>query len=291
MLKSHPYSSPMDSMEITKSLIRLALAEDIGSGDLTAKAVPETKMAVAKLVAKQACTVTGLELAQIIIKEFSTSIQLTVTNGIRDGAEVSSGTVLLLLQGPARELLTVERTLLNFLQKLMGVATEARKYSAALGASKLTILDTRKTTPGLRFWEKKAVKDGGLQNHRQRLDDGILVKENHIRAAGGITQAIQNLKSSLPCEVEVTCWDEAKEAIDQGILRLLLDNFSVEGLKVVVPKIRAYKTGMFLEASGGIQLNALRSYAETGIDAVSVGALTHSPAAADLSLLFEFQGR
>lgn len=277
----------------TRTLIRLALEEDIGKGDLTALAVPPEVRAKAKLVAKQDLVLSGLPLVEMVLEVFGGDIRYSLTDGIDDGSEVSKGQTLLLLEGRARDLLTVERTLLNFLQHTSGVATLARTYRKALGASSLKVLDTRKTQPGLRYWEKKAVRDGGLHNHRHRLDDGVLLKENHIRASGSITLAMANLQGKIPedvpVEVEVTSWEEALEALHCGVKRLLLDNFRPTQLKELVPKLREKQAGLFLEASGGIHLDNLLDYAHTGVDAVSIGALTHSVKAVDLSLLFEFQ--
>ncbi len=286
------YSEPMQYLNASRQLIRLALDEDIGQGDLTAFAVPPEVRAQARLVAKEACVVSGLEIAPLVLEVFGADAAVEVAPGIEDGKLVDAGTVLLRFNGRARDLLTCERTILNILQRLCGVATQAKKYKDALGGQKLTVLDTRKTTPGLRDLEKKAVRDGGLTNHRLRLDQGVLVKENHIRASGSIQLAFANLHGKvpgeIPFEVEVTKWEEAEEAIRCGGKRLLLDNFTPAGLREIVPRIRARAPGIFLEASGGITLDNLREYAATGIDAVSIGALTHSVRSIDLSLLFEF---
>lgn len=283
----------MDAIGPTRQLIRLALEEDIGSGDLTAFSVPPEVRAHARLVAKQDCVISGLELAALVLEVFGADAVISQPEGIQDGAFVKAGTVVLQLGGRARDLLTTERTLLNLLQRTCGVATEAHRYRSALGSSKLLVLDTRKTSPGLRHWDKKAVRDGGLHNHRLRLDDGVLIKENHIRASGSIRLALANLqgkvRAGIPVEVEVTAWPEIQEALDCGVSRLLLDNFSPGPLKEVVERIRALKPGIYLEASGGVCLSNVSAYAETGVDAVSVGALTHSVRAADLSLLFEFE--
>jgi nicotinate-nucleotide pyrophosphorylase (carboxylating) len=283
----------MDEHSATRQLIRLALEEDIGAGDLTALAVPPEVRAKARLVAKEDCVVSGLELAQTVLEVFGADANVFFPAGMRDGAAVRSGDLILRLEGRARDLLTTERTLLNLLQRLSGVATQARRYKDALGNAPLKVLDTRKTTPGLRYWEKKAVRDGGLHNHRQRLDDGVLIKENHIRASGSIRLALANLqgkvKAEVPVEVEVTRWEEAEEAIRCGVTRLLLDNFSPAALQEIVVKARNLQPGLYLEASGGIQRENLLAYAATGVDAVSVGALTHSVRAVDLSLLFEFE--
>lgn len=283
----------MDPIHATRQLITLALEEDIGQGDLTALAVPAEIRARARLVAKEDCVLSGLELAPLVLEVFGAVAEAKVTAGLGDGSAVKAGTTVLTFEGRARDLLTCERTFLNLLQRTCGVATQARRYKDALGGATLTVLDTRKTTPGLRYWEKKAVRDGGLTNHRMRLDDGVLIKENHIRASGSIQLALANLqskvKAEIPVEVEITKWEEAKEAIDSGVSRLLLDNFTPAALREFVPRLRAEKEGLYLEASGGVTLESLRDYATTGVNAVSVGALTHSVRAADLSLLFEFE--
>ena len=284
----------MDPIHATRQLITLALEEDIGSGDLTALAVPPEIRARARLVAKEDCVLSGLELAALVLEVFGADGKATVAPGLEDGKRVKAGTTVLTLDGRARDLLTTERTFLNLLQRTCGVATQASRYKEALSGAKLTVLDTRKTTPGLRYWEKKAVRDGGLTNHRMRLDDGVLIKENHIRASGSIELALANLQSKVkpdvPVEVEITKWEEAAEALRCGVKRLLLDNFTPAALKDFVPRVRAAAEGpIYLEASGGITLENLRDYASTGVDAVSIGALTHSVRSADLSLLFEFE--
>ncbi len=282
----------MDSISASRQLIRLALEEDIGTGDLTALAVPPEVRAKARLVAKESCVLSGLELAPLVLEVFGADAKVEALNGLADGSFVQKGTTVLQFEGRARDLLTCERTILNFLQRLCGIATMAKIYKDALEGAPLTILDTRKTTPGYRVWEKKAVRDGGLTNHRARLDEGVLVKENHIRASGSIELALANLagkiKPEIPVEVEVTNWDEIEQALKFGITRLLLDNFTPDQLRELVPRIRAKNAKVFLEASGGITLQNLRDYAKTGVSAVSIGALTHSVKSADLSLLFEF---
>lgn len=277
----------MIDQQSIRTLVRLALQEDIGSGDATAMAIPLARRARARLIAKQDIVLSGLELVKIVLEEFCSDAQILQTR--QDGELLQKNETLLVLEGCARDLLTTERTILNFLQRTCGIATYAKKHRDILNDHPMQILDTRKTTPGFRYWEKKAVRDGGLKNQRMRLDDGILIKENHIRAAGSISEAIKNLGTiSLPLQVEVTSWQEAKEAIDNGVFRLLLDNFSPAALKGLVPRLREYKQGLFLEASGGIQYETLKDFASTGVDAVSIGALTHSVPAADLSLLFDF---
>jgi nicotinate-nucleotide pyrophosphorylase (carboxylating) len=281
----------MDHIAGTRELISLALNEDIGTGDLTALAVPPDVRTHAYLVAKEDCVLSGLELAPLTLEVFGADAEYKLNHS--DGTFVKKGTTVLECMGKARDLLTTERTLLNMLQRTCGIATQARRFKEALGESELKILDTRKTTPGFRYWEKKAVKDGGLYNHRLRLDEAVLLKENHIRASGSIKLALANLQGKVPAntsiEVEVTNWEEAKEAMDCSVTRLLLDNFSAAQAKELATKIRAYKPGMYLEGSGGITLETVRSYSGIGLDAVSAGALTHSVKAADLSFLFQAQ--
>jgi nicotinate-nucleotide pyrophosphorylase (carboxylating) len=273
-----------------RQLIRLALDEDIGSGDLTVLAVPPEVRARAKLIAKESCVVSGLEVGPLVLEVFGADA--TCEADVKDGDRVERGATLLRFEGRARDLLTCERTILNFLQRLCGTATNASVYKQKLGSSKLVVLDTRKTTPGLRDLEKKAVKDGGLWNHRLRLDEGVLVKENHIRASGSIQLALANLHGKVPkdvpIEVEVTNWAEIEEAVKCGVTRLLLDNFTPDQLLEIVPRIRALKPGVYLEGSGGVTLESLPAYARADLDSVSIGALTHSVRSTDLSLLFEF---
>ncbi|HEY8280076.1 MAG TPA: carboxylating nicotinate-nucleotide diphosphorylase [Bdellovibrionota bacterium] len=280
----------MQNHYAARQLIRLALDEDIGTGDLTVLAVPPEVRARAKLIAKEDCVVSGLELAPLVLEVFGADAQVELD--AQNGQKITKGTTLVRFDGRARDLLTCERTILNFLQRLCGIATQAARYKDALGSSKVTVLDTRKTTPGLRELEKQAVKDGGLSNHRMRLDEGVLVKENHIRASGSIKLALANLhgkvKPGIPVEVEVTRWEEAQEALDCGVSRLLVDNFTPQALRDLIPRIRAVAPKTFIEASGGITLSNLTDFTATGVDAVSVGALTHSVRAIDLSLLFEF---
>lgn len=272
------------------TLIRLALEEDIGKGDLTAAAVPEGAEARARLVAKESVVVSGLGVVPEILRVAKSGARLEFR--AKDGERLEKGAELLRLSGNARELLALERVILNFLQRLCGIATASARYAEAAEGTGLMILDTRKTTPGFRALEKKAVRDGGLHNHRFSLDTGILVKENHIRAAGGIEKAVKALRkahgSLHAIEVEVTNRSEAFTALELGVKRLLLDNFSPSALAPLVRELKGMQKDVFLEASGGITFENLREYAAAGADAVSIGALTHSVRAADLSLLFEF---
>ncbi|MGZ3711177.1 MAG: nicotinate-nucleotide diphosphorylase, partial [Bdellovibrionota bacterium] len=186
----------MNHIAATRELIRLALDEDIGSGDLTALAVPPDVRVHARLIAKETCVLSGLELAPLTLEVFGADAEYKLS--CADGKLVQKGDLVLECNGRARDLLTTERTLLNLLQRTCGIATQAHRFKEALGNSDLKILDTRKTTPGLRYWEKKAVKDGGLYNHRARLDEAVLLKENHIRASGSIRLALANLAGKIP---------------------------------------------------------------------------------------------
>lgn len=283
----------MSDLSSMRALINLALQEDIGAGDLTAFSVPPEVRARADLVAKEEIVVSGLEVATLVLEVFGADASVEVATGVKDGSRLKKGAKLLTLVGRSRDLLTTERTILNILQRLCGVATLAAAYKEILGPSSVKLLDTRKTTPGMRAWEKKAVRDGGLFNHRARLDEAVLIKENHIRASGSIALAVSNLHGKIPpetpVEIEVTNWEEAQEAIRCGIKHLLLDNFTPLDLAAVVAKIRAKSAGVVLEASGGITRENLRDYAASGVDTISMGALTHSVRAVDLSLLFQFE--
>ncbi len=279
-----PIVLPMDPIHATRQLITLALEEDIGSGDLTALAVPPEIRARARLVAKEDCVLSGLELAALVLEVFGADGKATVAPGLEDGKQVKAGTTVLSLDGRARDLLTTERTFLNLLQRTCGVATQASRYKEALAGAKLTVLDTRKTTPGLRYWEKKAVRDGGLTNHRMRLDDGVLIKENHIAAAGGIAPAMHAamaLNAGVSIQVEVESLDELEQALAAGATSVLLDNFSLQMMRDAV---RLSAGRAVLEASGGINMATVRAIAETGVDRISIGSLTKDVKATDYSL-------
>jgi nicotinate-nucleotide pyrophosphorylase (carboxylating) len=273
-----------------RELIRMALSEDLGHGDITAWAVPAERKIHAKIIAREDLTVAGLFLLPWIRDEARASLEIAPR--MTDGASVTKDGVIVEISGNARELLSLERSFLNFLQRMSGVATLARAYKNAVGSSPVRVVDTRKTIPGWRPLDKEAVRLGGLQNHRFGLDSGILIKENHIRAAGSITKAITSLRIAVPhllkIEVEVTNLQEAKEAIQAGAEILLLDNFAPAELPAVVKQLRTLAPGIYLEASGGVNLHTVRQIAESGVDCISVGALTHSAPAANLSLLCDF---
>lgn len=258
------------------------LAEDLGGGDLTALIVPATTQAVATVVTREAMTLCGRAWFDAVFARLDAAVDIAWRAA--EGADVAAGTELCGLRGPARALLTGERTALNLLQTLSATATTARAYARAVDGTGVKVLDTRKTLPGLRLAQKYAVRCGGCHNHRAGLFDGILIKENHILAAGSITLAVraaQALNAGVFIEVEVESLDELREALEAGATRILLDNFTPETLReaVALAKGRAE-----LEVSGNVTLATLRDIAETGVDYISVGALTKNVQAIDLSM-------
>jgi nicotinate-nucleotide pyrophosphorylase (carboxylating) len=275
------------------ALVARALAEDVGPGDITSDALvaPDTR-ARARLVQKQPGAVFGLDAAQEVFRQAGAdSFERLAPEG-EWREEVPAHVAI--AAGPARALLAAERTALNFLCHLSGIATLAARYVRAIVGSGAELLDTRKTTPGLRALEKSAVAAGGGRNHRMGLHDAILIKENHVALAGGLAAAVRRAREADPeREVEAECRDAAEiaEALDAGADRLLLDNMSVEELRNAVAArdaaARAHGPVATLEASGGITLDNVRGVAGTGVDFVSVGALTHSAPALDLSMLLE----
>lgn len=271
--------------ETYAELVRAALAEDIGGGDVTTAAtVSAAARARGTLLAKSALVVAGLDLATEVFRQLDSDVNLEVRWG--DGAHVLAQDVIAIVTGQARALLTAERTALNILQRLSGIATLTDKYVTA-AAGRITILDTRKTTPGWRVLEKYAVRCGGGTNHRQRLDDGVLIKDNHKRLAGGITAAVAAASAAthgLPIEVEVETLDELDEALRAGATRVLLDNFTTFDTRIAMERIGSRAT---VELSGGVTLARIPELATTGAQFVSVGALTHSAPSADISFELE----
>lgn len=269
-------------------LIKLAFAEDIGDGDHTTLCcIPATEMGKSRLLIKEDGVLAGVEMAKRIFKDFDPELKVTVF--IHDGAEVKVGDVAFVVEGKVQSILQTERLVLNVMQRMSGIATTTRKYVKALEGTKTRVLDTRKTTPGMRMMEKDAVRIGGGVNHRIGLFDMILLKDNHVDFAGGIEQAITRAKEylkekgkNLKIEIEVRNFDELRQALQTGgIDRIMLDNFSVEDTREAVKQIAGrYET----ESSGGITFATLRQYAETGVDFISVGALTHSVKSLDMSL-------
>ena len=256
-------------------LVEMALAEDIGTGDITSQlTVPAERMAEGKFHARADLVVAGIELLHLTM---GADVKLRKQTG--DAAV--EGEVIATVRGPARHLLERERVSLNFLQRLCGIATLAREYARQVAHTKCRVLDTRKTTPGWRWLEKMAARAGGVTNHRQGLYDGVLIKNNHIAAAGGVTAALRNASESvLPVEIEVRTFDELNEALAGGATRLLLDNLTPEEAKRWIDHVDGRAS---CEISGGVTLATVRAYAEAGADFVSCGAITHSATAVDLN--------
>lgn len=273
--------------ELEDRLIDLAFAEDIGDGDHTTLCcIPDTAMGKSHLLIKEDGILAGVEVAKRVFARFDPTMQVEVLIG--DGAHVKKGDIAMVVTGKVRSLLQTERLMLNIMQRMSGIATMTAKYVERLKGTKTHVLDTRKTTPGMRMLEKQAVKIGGGMNHRIGLFDMILLKDNHVDFAGGIANAINRcheyLKEKgldLKIEIEVRNFDELKQAMDcGGINRIMLDNFSVENTKKAVEKVAGkYET----ESSGGITFDTIRDYAECGVDFISVGALTHSVKGLDMS--------
>src|SRR5687767_7795041 len=271
--------------EVYRDLVRGALAEDRGRGDLTSAAtIAADQRARGAILAKSDLVVAGISVAAETFTQVDPSCVFEVRWG--DGSRVQSGEVVALVQGQARGLLEAERTALNFLQRLCGIATLTSKFVDA-AANRITILDTRKTTPGFRALEKYAIRCGGGTNHRLRLDDGILIKDNHKRLAGGVRAAAQQAmrgSHGLPVEVEVENLEELDEALAAGVPRILLDNFTTYDIREAVKRVSGRAK---IEISGGVTLDRIPELATTGADFVSIGALTHSAPSADLSFELE----
>jgi len=265
--------------------VQRALAEDVGSGDLTAALIAEGTSLRARVIAREAAVLCGRPWFDQVFQQVDPSVQIAWQAA--EGERIAAGQTLCRLNGPARSLLTGERCALNFLQLLSGVATRTREYVDAIAGSRARILDTRKTLPGLRFAQKYAVVTGGGANHRMGLYDMVLIKENHIAAAGGITAAIQaaaRLAPGTPLQVEVETEAQLAEALGAGARLILLDNFSVERMHAAV----VFTAGRAeLEASGGITFDTVSAIAKTGVDRISIGALTKDVRALDLSMRFE----
>ncbi len=266
--------------------VRHALAEDIGDGDLTAALIDANARARGQVISREPAITCGSAWFEEVFRQLDERIR--VEWKVHDGDSISADQILCRLQGPARGLLSGERTALNFLQALSGTATIAHRYAETIKGTRAVILDTRKTLPGLRSAQKYAVRCGGATNHRMGLFDGILIKENHIAAAGSITKAVKTARgqgTKVPVEVEVENPEQLREALAVGANILLLDNFDLPNLREAV-RITAGRAK--LEASGGIDLEYVRAVAETGVDYISVGALTKHLRAIDLSMRFEF---
>ncbi len=267
----------------TLQLIRAALAEDIGPGDVTSRlTVPAGRFCRARLVARTDGVLAGVDVSRQVFLALDRSVRFTPK--LQDGARYGKDQVLASVQGRARPILAAERTALNFIQRLSGVATTTRRFVDAVRGTRAVILDTRKTTPGWRNLEKHAVRCGGGTNHRSGLHDMVLIKDNHIAAAGSTTAAIERCRrSQLQVEVETRTLADVREALAAGAKRILLDNMTVARMKQAVTLARGRAK---LEASGGVTLRNVRRIAETGVDYISVGAITHSAPAADIALDF-----
>ncbi|WP_455095340.1 carboxylating nicotinate-nucleotide diphosphorylase [Prevotella koreensis] len=273
--------------ELEDRLIDLSFAEDIGDGDHTTLCcIPENAIGKSRLIIKEDGILAGVEVAKRVFAKFDSSMQVDVKMG--DGSKVKKGDVAMIVTGKIRSLLQTERLMLNIMQRMSGIATMTNRYVELLKGTKTHVLDTRKTTPGMRMLEKQAVKIGGGVNHRIGLFDMILLKDNHVDFSGGINNAISRcheyLKEkglNLKIEIEVRSFDEIRQVMEcGGVDRIMLDNFNVENTRKAVEMIAGkYET----ESSGGITFDTIRSYAECGVDYVSVGALTHSVKGLDMS--------
>ncbi|MHB8624258.1 MAG: carboxylating nicotinate-nucleotide diphosphorylase [Sulfuricaulis sp.] len=267
----------------TADIVRRALAEDVGAGDLTAGLIPAEAKTEAQVVTREDAVLCGTMWFDEVLRQVDNRIRIVWH--AKDGAAIHAGDILCDLSGPVRGMLTGERTALNFLQLLSGTATRARQYAEAVRGTRAIILDTRKTLPGLRLAQKFAVACGGSHNHRLGLYDAILIKENHITAAGSITAALNAARDSAPngviIEIEVENLDQLHEALTAGANHLLLDNFSLDKLKSAVKQTHGRAK---LEASGGITLENIRAFAATDVDYISVGDITKNVKAIDLSM-------
>jgi nicotinate-nucleotide pyrophosphorylase (carboxylating) len=276
----------LDNGEVLSSIGEF-LAEDIGRGDITTQATvrPEVR-GIGRFLAKEYIVICGVEVAEAVFLNLDAEISEIETN-YNEGDEIEEGTVFATLKGYADVLLTGERVALNLLQRMSGIATLTRQYVRAVEGTKAQIVDTRKTTPGLRLLEKYAVAVGGGKNHRMGLDDGVLIKDNHIALAGGITEAVTAAKQKVghlhKIEVEITNWAQLREAIEAGADIIMLDNQTPEEAAKLVEMSHTMNPNVLIEASGNMDLDRVRSFAEAGVDLISVGRLTHSARAVDIS--------
>lgn len=280
---------------IALPLVRLALTEDLGGGDVTTEAIVDPELpALAHIEARAEGVLAGGPVAGLAFKELDPAAKIHWH--LEDGAPFTKGMCLCVIRAKARAILSAERVALNFLQRLSGVATQARAYVRAVEGTGVTILDTRKTTPGHRLLEKFAVIAGGAMNHRYGLFDTVMIKENHIRVAGSLTEAVRRARaaeSELPIVVEARTEEEAEEAAALDVDRILLDNFNPPGLARALKRLAASRKGkkpLVIEVSGGLKLSNIREFALPGVSFLSVGALTHSAPAIDLSLMMDAVG-
>lgn len=272
--------------ELIDALIDLAFAEDIGDGDhTTLSTIPADAMGRQHLLVKEEGILAGVDIARRVFERYDPSLKMTVMIG--DGSRVKPGDIAFVVEGPVRSLLVTERTMLNIMQRMSGIATMTARYQERLKGLKAKVLDTRKTTPGMRILEKEAVRIGGGANHRIGLFDMILIKDNHVDFAGGIPNAVSRARAylkekgkDLKIEVEVRNTDEIRQALDARVDRIMLDNFTPERTAEAVALIGGAAE---IESSGGITLDTLRAYGEAGVDFISVGALSHSVKGLDMS--------
>lgn len=272
--------------QLIDDLLTLAFAEDIGDGDhTTLSTIPATARGCQQLIIKEEGILAGVDIARRVFERLDPELKMTVM--IADGSKVKPGDVAFVVEGPTRSLLIAERTMLNIMQRMSGIATTTARYQERLKGLKTKVLDTRKTTPGMRILEKEAVRIGGGMNHRIGLFDMILIKDNHVDFAGGIPQAVESARKylkdtgkDLKIEVEVRNTDEIRQALDCKVDRIMLDNFTPEATAEAVGIINGASE---IESSGGITLETLRAYGEAGVDFISVGALTHSVKSLDMS--------
>lgn len=277
-------------------ILEHALLEDKATSDATSRAcIDSQQRAIATILAKQECVLAGVGAVARILEIYEQLDQNVIghpeviSHGeIFDGVRLHKGQAIAVVRHNARVLLSCERVILNVLQRLSGIATYTRQFVEAVHGTPARILDTRKTVPGLRVLDKYAVRCGGGHNHRLDLSDGVLIKNNHVALAGGVAAALQkalrNRRSEQPVEIEVRNMAELEEALAHGAERILLDNMSVDNVKAALARVRNHDRPMPVEVSGGIRLENVRAYAETGVEYISVGALTHSPPAVDLSM-------
>lgn len=272
--------------ELIDDLLNLAFAEDVGDGDhTTLSTIPAEEQGKQHLIVKEEGILAGVEIARKVFEKFDPQLKMTVF--IEDGAHVKPGDIAFEVEGSVRSLLQTERVMLNIMQRMSGIATQTAKYQQKLEGLKTKVLDTRKTTPGMRMLEKEAVRIGGGCNHRIGLFDMILIKDNHVDFAGGIPQAVSAARKylaekgkDLKIELEVRNEDEIRQALEAGVDRIMLDNFTPERTREAVKLINGRTE---VESSGGITLDTLRDYGECGVDFISVGALTHSVKGLDMS--------
>ena len=272
--------------ELIDDLLNLAFAEDVGDGDhTTLSTIPADERGVQRLIIKEEGILAGVDIARKVFEKFDPELKMTVY--INDGAHVKPGDIAFEVEGSVRSLLQTERVMLNIMQRMSGIATQTAKYQQRLEGLKTKVLDTRKTTPGLRMLEKEAVRIGGGCNHRIGLFDMILIKDNHVDFAGGIKQAVDAARKycaekgkDLKIELEVRNEDEIRQALEAGVDRIMLDNFTPDRTREAVELINGRTE---IESSGGITLDTLRAYGECGVDFISVGALTHSVKGLDMS--------